>query len=250
MTNNTQENSAPVKKLVKSIQHTLNLDSEQLFLYLQEEGGKSTGALERIGSLLRMLAKEEDLSGAVGKWMESIFDEANEDVDKLLTQKDSLMEKVDMSVFTISVPDSYFFNFEIAHPSVWKLINLIGRIDGELNDIENIWLAGEISDIQLFQAKTQALAILRRTIHKIFSATSPGKREGGRFSPLKFIGIMRQVKGMPEIVVKPIEQQEKPVKEVVAKEKPVKEKPAKEKPAKEKSAKKAQVKETIKPEAA
>ena len=247
-TNNAQQ---PVRQ-VKTIKHIVRLDSEQLFNYLGEEGGKSRGALERIGSLLRMLAKDESLSLAVNQWLASVFDEANKEVDMLLAQKEKLEENVDMSMFEVHIPDTYVFNIEVAHPSVWKLIKLIQRIDIELNSVENFWLAGEIDDVELNQAKMQALAIARRVIHKIFAATSPGKRDdGGQFSPMKFINIMRQVKGMPdiELKIKAKEQEIRDAKKEKALALEVKQKTKVKPKAKTKVKPKAKTKSKVKPKA-
>jgi hypothetical protein len=44
-----QNQAVDKKRFIKTIPFTLKLSPELLFKYLQEEGGKSTGSLERMG---------------------------------------------------------------------------------------------------------------------------------------------------------------------------------------------------------
>lgn len=60
-----------------------------MYNYLGEDGGKSQGALERVGSLLRMLAKEENLGNAVKNWLDDVFEAADQEVQMLLAQKET-----------------------------------------------------------------------------------------------------------------------------------------------------------------
>ena len=191
-------NEVSQKKGVKAITYKLKLNSEQLFQFLEKEGGKSVGALERVGSLFRMLTKEEGLTESVQKWINEIFTEAEEELGALLAQKEEVANLCDMSAFEVSTPDLEF-DVVITHPSIWKLINLIKQIDNELSEMENMYLAGFVENAELDQAKMQSLAIVRRVIHKIFKGTAPGKREGGPFSPIKFVLILKQVRNMDNI---------------------------------------------------
>jgi hypothetical protein len=183
---------------VKTMHYTLKLNSEQLFSYLKLEGGKSVGALERIGSLLRMLSKEPEMSASLNEWFTGVFDHAAKEMKTLVAQKQVFAEMLEMEVPNIEIPDSFVFDIEITHPAMWQLINLLKKIDAELDDMEGMWMLGAVTDVELHQARNQALSIVRRTIHKIFEMTSPGKRaEGGKFSPIKFLSIVRKEKGMP-----------------------------------------------------
>ena len=183
---------------VKTINHTLKLNSSMLVDYLEYEGDKSIGALSRVGSLLRMLQKEQTLSATLQVWFDGVFNEAEKEIVDLVAQKKVFLEGMEIDMPTANIPDNFKYEINITHPSIWKFIRLLEKVDSQLDEMEVMWLSGAVTDDELSHVRNQALAIIRRTIHKIFEGTSPGKRDGAKFSPVKFINVIRNEKGVPE----------------------------------------------------
>ncbi|MBW8191382.1 hypothetical protein K0504_10060 [Neiella marina] len=175
----------------KVMQVNLKLASEQLYLFMRKEGSVTLGAFERIGSLIKMLANNPPLQQQLTAWVDALFEEENKELVKMQAQKDVLAKSLTVDLPPVSVPDSYQIDIEVAHPIYWRFIELIQALDGLLDEVEVLWLAGVADDDNLESARRQAITIIRRTSMKIFTVTAPGKREGGKFDPSKFIAALK-----------------------------------------------------------
>lgn len=194
------EKKVPHTKNAKIMLYTIQFRSKNLFEYMNEDGGKAIGALTRIGSLLLMVSKDEKLNGPLSNWFDSIFISTEQEIEKIESQKNVFAQMLEFDMPPMHIPKEYVYEVEIHHPTAWKLINLIKKVDVVLDEMEALWFAGVVTQPELDQAKTQSLAVIRKTIQSIFEVTAPGKREGGPFSPQRFIQVMRANSGIAPLV--------------------------------------------------
>ena len=180
------------KNRFKTIMQEVQFDSHFCLEYLNNEGDKVIDAFHRLGLIVMLTTTDKKIHSRVVEWRDKLKGLLDKDVASLSEEKNNLLSKNEsLKLPEVSTPDSYSYVFNIQHPIIWTLIDVLKNIDLELSETENLWLAGVISDEEKTRLSSKARNILRIHSSKIFKATSPGKRSGGRFNVGQFLNLLR-----------------------------------------------------------
>lgn len=171
---------------------TLNFDytSDILHEYLELNQTTMLRAYERLAGLLRLCASDKSTYTHVNQWIATNLSISQEQLNILQKQRQILTEEVgdELDELDVHIPDNYQVEFEVSHPIARKMIALLRLIDQELNATEELFMHGLVDDAAYMQLRNQVSAIVRGSVDRIYKATSPGVRDGGRFVPAQLMG--------------------------------------------------------------
>ena len=179
-------------------QKTINLElvygSDILHEYLQLNQSTMLSAYERIAGLMRMVSNDKASYKHVSAWVNQNVQICQEQVKELQAQREAIAEDLgaDDLESSINIPDGYHTKFEASHPISHKMLFILRLVDKELNESESLFLGGLIDDEAYNKLRTQATTVIRGSVDRIFKATTPGVRNGGRYSPQELAGWIRQ----------------------------------------------------------
>lgn len=183
------ERQANPKSKFAGQQKTMLLDfdyrSDILHEYLQMNQSTMLSAYERLAALLRMVANESTSFSHVSEWITQNVKICSEQIKELQAQREAIIADTgseDVSLH-VNVPDSYKTTFEPSHPIAHKMLAILRLVDNELNESEMLYLAGILDDSSYIKLRNQSTTIIRGSVDRIYKATSPGVRNGGRYSP-------------------------------------------------------------------
>lgn len=182
-----EQQSNPTTRLAgqqKTIILPLNYASDIIHEYLRLNQSTMLSGYERLAALLRMLSRDKDLLTHVNEWISKNMEIAQTQLVELQAQRSALEESADLThIPEIKTPDSYKTTFEASHPVANKMVAIARAVDAELVACETLYFAGIIDDNEYAKLRDQATTIIRGSVDRIFKATKPGNREGGRFNP-------------------------------------------------------------------
>lgn len=180
------------KNKFKTIEKTVHFDSHFCIEYLNNEGAKLEDSFHRLGLIVMLTSTDKKICSKVLEWKNKLKNILDDEVSSLSKMKQIVLDKNEsLKLPEVSTPDSYSYTFSIQHPIAWGMIDTLKTIDLEVAEIENLWLAGVVSDEEKSSFSSKARNILRVHSSKIFKATSPGKRNGGRFNVGQFLTLLR-----------------------------------------------------------
>jgi hypothetical protein len=159
--------------------------SDILHEYLQMNQATMLSAYERLAALLRMVSNDKPSIDHVTAWINQNVTICSEQVKELQAQREAIIADSgfeDINLI-INVPDNYKTTFEASHPIAHKMLAILRLVDNELNKSEELFLAGIIEDESYGKFRNQSTTVIRGSVDRIFKATSPGIRNGGRFAP-------------------------------------------------------------------
>jgi hypothetical protein len=191
------KNQSNPKSILVGTQKTLNLRyeycSDILHEYLQMNQATMLAAYERLAGLLRLVATDKPSYSHVNEWITTNLSISQEQVSNMQQRRSSLSEDCtdEIENLNISVPESYHTEFQASHPVCHKMLAVLKLIDAELNASEDLFMAGIIDDSSYTALRTEATSIIRGSVDRIYKATSPGTREGGRFTPSQLASWIR-----------------------------------------------------------
>lgn len=216
------EKQANPKTVLAGKQKTFTLKieycSDILHEHLQLNQSTMLAAYERLAGLLRLVANDNASYQHVNAWIATNLKLCQAQVETMQAQRDTLSEDCidEMESLDITIPDDYHTQFEVSHPIGHKMIAVLKLVDNELSASEELFMAGIIDDASYNSLRTQAQSIIRGSVDRIYKATSPGMRNGGRFTPQQLAGWIRNGNRMLfsdipkgyEHIVQPIEEKE------------------------------------------
>ncbi|WP_240224675.1 hypothetical protein [Rheinheimera hassiensis] len=179
-----KRNLNPTTHLVnvqKTVKLPLSYASDILHYYLQTNQSLMLSAYERLAGLKRMLTKDKDLLAHVDEWVALNISICQKQLAEIASQREALADGY--IVPEMNIPESYKTEFVASHPIAHKMIVVAEMVDEELSEVEALFFAGAIDDSQYATLREQAMVIIRGSVDRIFKATSPGTRTGGRFTP-------------------------------------------------------------------
>lgn len=168
----------------KTIILPLHYKSNIMHEYLRLNQSTMLSGYERLAALLRMLSRDKDLLDQVNEWIAKNTEIAQVQTAELQAQRTAFEEAAELfDVPEIKTPDNYNTTFEASHPIANKMLAIAKAVDAELVACESLYFAGVIDDNEYTKLRDQATTIIRGSVDRIFKATKPGNREGGRFNP-------------------------------------------------------------------
>lgn len=168
----------------KTIVLPLNYMTDIMHEYLRMNQATMLSAYERLAALLRMLSRDKDLLAHANDWIAKNTEIAQQQITELQAQRAAIEEQIgDIDVPQINTPDSYKTTFEASHPVANKMLAIAKAVDAELVACERLYFAGVVDDSEYAKLRDQATTIIRGSVDRIYKATKPGNREGGRFNP-------------------------------------------------------------------
>ena len=191
------KNQANPKSILVGRQKTLTLRyeycSDILHEYLQMNQATMLAAYERLAGLLRLVATDKVSYAHVNDWIATNLTISQEQVANMQSRRSVLAEDCNDEIesLNISVPDNYHTEFQASHPVCHKMLAVLRLIDTELNASEDLFMAGIIDDASYMALRTEATSIVRGSVDRIYKATSPGTREGGRYAPSQLASWIR-----------------------------------------------------------
>jgi len=188
---------------MKTIEVTLKFKSDMMNNYLMNNTRSILIAFERLAQIYRLTSDSKKAYEHVRDWQLGNMQICQTQLDELIVQRETIQKQMELQTIAPNIPDSYEVIFEFSHPVGLQVYNLMQSVDSELDEIELIFLAGGIDDLEYQSAKQQAMSILRGCIDRIYKATSPGKREGGEFDTKRFVQMLREGYQMDNGVDKP-----------------------------------------------
>lgn len=182
-----EQQSNPTTRLAgqqKTIILPLPYASDIMHEYLRLNQSTMLSGYERLAALLRMLSRDKDLLAHVNEWIAKNTEIAQVQTAELQSQRTALEDAAELfDVPEIKTPDIYNTSFEASHPVANKMLAIAKAVDAELVACESLYFAGVIDDNEYAKLRDQATTIIRGSVDRIYKATKPGNREGGRFSP-------------------------------------------------------------------
>lgn len=191
------KNQANPKSILVGRQKTLTLRyeycSDILHEYLQMNQATMLAAYERLAGLLRLVATDKVSYAHVNDWIATNLTISQEQVANMQSRRSVLAEDCNDEIesLNINVPDNYHTEFQASHPVCHKMLAVLRLIDTELNASEDLFMAGIIDDASYMALRTEATSIVRGSVDRIYKATSPGTREGGRYAPSQLASWIR-----------------------------------------------------------
>lgn len=176
----------------KSVPYTLQVQSNAMLDYMTKNGGAAAGAFQRVAGLIQFTANEPEVRERLDTWFEGVVGNATERATALATQQEKYSEGMVNNVPRPKVPDNYKYTVEITHPIFWKFIGLVEMIDQVMDEIEYLWLSGQLEDVHLQNATGQAVNTIRDMVNRIYYVTNASRnRKGGLYSPKAYSELMR-----------------------------------------------------------
>ena len=170
--------------LQKTIVLQLDYHTDIIHQYLRLNQSTMLSAYERLAALLRMLARDKDLLTHVNDWIAKNTEIAQLQITELQAQRIVIEANAGLvDIPEIKTPDSYHTTFEASHPVANKMLAIAKAVDNELVACEALYFAGVIDDNEYSKLLDQTTTIIRGSVDRIYKATKPGNREGGRFNP-------------------------------------------------------------------
>lgn len=170
--------------LQKTIVLQLDYRTDIIHQYLRLNQSTMLSAYERLAALLRMLARDKDLLTHVNDWIAKNTEIAQLQITELQAQRVVIETSAGLvDIPEIKTPDSYHTTFEASHPVANKMLAIAKAVDNELVACEALYFAGVIDDNEYAKLLDQTTTIIRGSVDRIYKATKPGNREGGRFNP-------------------------------------------------------------------
>lgn len=177
----------------KTIVLPLNYLTDIMHEYLRMNQATMLSAYERLAALLRMLSRDKDLLAHANDWIAKNTEIAQQQITELQAQRAAIEEQIgDIEVPQIKTPDSYKTTFEASHPVANKMLAIAKAVDSELVACERLYFAGVVDDSEYAKLRDQATTIIRGSVDRIYKATKPGNREGGRFNPAELARWIRE----------------------------------------------------------
>ncbi|MGZ0788013.1 hypothetical protein ACXM5X_34350, partial [Pseudomonas saponiphila] len=94
----------------------------------------------------------------------------------------------------VVTPESFSVTFQIEHPIYWRVIDVISQIDESIAAIENLWLAGVISESVSNNSRGIAMNTMTRFFGRMRTvATDSADRKGGIYSLDAYNKIMQTI---------------------------------------------------------
>lgn len=187
----------PQSRLVgqqKTMRLKLTYQSDILHEYLLLNQSTMLAAYERLAALLRMCSTSKEHIAHITDWINKNVKISQQQLEELVSQREALLndaDDYDLSVELI-VPDTYHTEFVASHPVATKMVALARMVDQELNQTELLFFAGIINDTEYASLRQQATSIIRSNIDRIYKATNPGVRKGGRYTPQELMNWLNQ----------------------------------------------------------
>lgn len=177
----------------KTIEATIKYQSDFMHSYLTRHEMSTLNIFERLGAIFRMARSDKDAYEKVRGWhYETNIAIAEMQIETLQEQREKISANTVVATEnTINVPDSYNIVFELSHPVGNTITQLIKSLDGELAEIEKVFMNGLMDDLEYEQASRQAIAVMSGVVDRIYKVTSPGKRENGPFSPSLYMKFLK-----------------------------------------------------------
>lgn len=176
----------------KSVPYTLQVQSNAMLDYMTKNGGAAAGAFQRVAGLIQFTANDPEVRERLDTWFESVVNNAANRAAALEAQQAKYSEGVVNNVPRPKVPDNYKYTVEITHPIFWKFIGLVEMVDQVMDEIEYLWLSGQLEDVHLQNATGQAVNTIRDMVNRIYYATNASRtRKGGLYSPKDYGELMR-----------------------------------------------------------
>ncbi|MGI2205236.1 hypothetical protein ACROAH_15350 [Shewanella oncorhynchi] len=96
--------------------------------------------------------------------------------------------------FSVVTPDAFSVTLQIEHPIYWRVIDVITQIDEAIAEIENLWLAGAISESVSNNSRGIAMNTMTRFFGRMRTvATDSSDRKGGIYSLEAYNKIMQTI---------------------------------------------------------
>lgn len=177
----------------KTIVLPLNYLTDIMHSYLRMNQSTMLSAYERLAALLRMLSRDKELLAHANDWIAKNTEIAQQQITELQAQRAAIEEQIgDVDVPQINTPDTYKTTFEASHPVANKMLAIAKAVDAELVACERLYFAGVVDDSEYAKLRDQATTIIRGSVDRIYKATKPGNREGGRFNPAELARWIRE----------------------------------------------------------
>lgn len=177
----------------KTIVLPLNYLTDIMHEYLRMNQSTMLSAYERLAALLRMLSRDKELLAHANDWIAKNTEIAQQQITELQAQRAAIEEQIgDIDVPQINTPDTYKTTFEASHPVANKMLAIAKAVDAELVACERLYFAGVVDDSEYAKLRDQATTIIRGSVDRIYKATKPGNREGGRFNPAELARWIRE----------------------------------------------------------
>lgn len=178
----------------KAMPSKLNFLSHTAFSFWQNEGENYLSIYDRLGSLLMLTVRENEIYQKAAKWQDSLLDWFSTEINSLTAQKEAFLKNAGIEETPeVITPQHYHADILITYPSSWRLIEKIKLLDRQVSDIENMWLAGIVDDNSRHNISSRAINLLRKLRAKIEHVTAPGNsnRRNGHFKTTQLIALIR-----------------------------------------------------------
>jgi hypothetical protein len=177
----------------KTIVLPLNYLTDIMHEYLRMNQSTMLSAYERLAALLRMLSRDKELLAHANEWIAKNTEIAQQQISELQAQRAAIEDQIgDIDVPQINTPETYKTTFEASHPVANKMLAIAKAVDAELVACERLYFAGAVDDSEYAKLRDQATTIIRGSVDRIYKATKPGNREGGRFNPAELARWIRE----------------------------------------------------------
>ncbi|MEZ8030337.1 hypothetical protein [Enterovibrio norvegicus] len=157
----------------RGIKRVLNITSEGLHLYLEKDIGKLHGAIERAATLFIHTEENDELRKIVESIILPCFEEMETSTREFVREGQALTRSHKRVVSPdVTTPANYNMVVPMTHPLFTNAIDVIERINLQLQRIEVLWILGHIDDKVKRRATIQGTAILDRLCNEIFKITN------------------------------------------------------------------------------
>lgn len=190
-----ERNANPTSRLAgsqKTFSIPVQFHSDILFNFMQTNQATMLSAYERLAALKRMLSRDAALLEQVDKWLATNKAILNAHIEQLAQKRGELTAGKLIGDLTVNIPSNYETVFVASHPVAHKMVEVIELVDEELNQCEQVYFAGLMSDTDYANMRNDAIVAIRGTTDRIFKVTTPGNRVGGRYNAKALADWMRQ----------------------------------------------------------
>lgn len=162
--------------------------------FISDRGDKVMQVCERLAATLRTLSSITEVRpyNELSDWVAETISEARQEL-QLITEQRKLLERTAPNISDVAVksPQKFKVKFQFTTPVGRQVVAILRAVDEELACAQRLYFAGALNDVELAVANRQGLRVLNSLIDKVFKVTSPGKREGGAYSPDALLAAMR-----------------------------------------------------------
>lgn len=169
--------------------------------FFQNGAARVANSFIRVGTLLRMVANDEQNHSKISDWLDDVYSVAQREVATDKEALNVLADGQDLSGIELNPPQpAEPLVFYINHPKLIRFFNLLNDIDKLAYMTDKLWYLGLVTDEQREMSNKKLMYPINATADHFLRITDVARRKGGQYTPEAFIELLSEEKDMRSFI--------------------------------------------------